>query len=105
MMNIENLKERNIYFNGLPESDKISYVNKILESLSIDLLREYLTQLKATEKCEQIKYYSPKIQKEFTRNPLMSEAIAISLEVNYLESLIEAYEKTKYTILATYFKN
>jgi hypothetical protein len=104
-MKIEELEERNNYFNNLAENDKIIYVAKILKAIKIEDLVKYRNQINELIKTEEIKYFNGKINKEFRKNATINESISLYLESSYLENIIYFYNTCKNQLIAQYFNN
>lgn len=104
-MKIEELEERNNYFNNLAENDKIIYVAKILKEIKIEKLIKYRNNINESIKTEEIKYFNGKFNKEFRKNATINESIALYLESSFLESIIYFYNTCKNQLIAEYFNN
>lgn len=104
-MKIDELEERNNYFNNLAENDKIIYVAKILKEIKIEKLIEYRNNINESIKTEEIKYFNGKFNKEFRKNATINKSIALYLEYSFLESIIYFYNTCKNQLIAEYFNN
>ena len=104
-MKIDELEERNNYFNNLAENDKIIYVAKILKEIKIEKLIEYRNNINESIKTEEIKYFNGKFNKEYRKNATINESIALYLESSFLESIIYFYNTCKNQLIAEYFNN
>lgn len=104
-MNKNEIEERNNYFNGLEENEKIIYVSKILKSIKIEDLIKYRNNINELIKTEEIKYFNGKQNKEYRKNATINESICLYLELNYLENIIYFYNTCKNQLIAEYFNN
>jgi len=104
-MNKNEIEERNNYFNGLEENEKIIYVSKILKSIKIEDLIKYRNNVSELIKTEEIKYFNGKQNKEYRKKATINESICLYLELNYLENIIYFYNTCKNQLIAEYFNN
>ena len=104
-MKIDELEERNNYFNNLAENDKIIYVAKILKAIKIEDLVKYRNQINELIKTEEIKYFHPQRNKEYRKNATINESISLYLESSYLEKIIYFYNTCKNQLIVEYFNN